>query len=374
MLDLNSYTISTDPPIASLKRMDINEQFIDYRNISDSLGQEIIFAGVQPFENYPLNLKLSYQKNHLTFYFVASDWSASHQIRYSYIMEGLNTSWSQPTTETKADYRNVPYGTYTFKVRAIGASGKWGEAFSYTFTIHPPWWHTWWARTAFGILTLLLIYGFVRLRTANLKQRQKELETEVKLATKVIREQKEAVEKEKERSETLLLNILPEEVAEELKEKGHSDAQLIDEVTVLFTDFKGFTAMSEQVSPKELVADLHNCFTAFDTICEKYGIEKIKTIGDAYMAAGGLPSPNTTHAQDVVNAASEMAAVVEQGKAKKIAAKLPFFEVRIGIHTGPVVAGIVGIKKFQYDIWGDTVNTAARVTCDKSSRVSISIP
>ncbi len=173
--------------------------------------------------------------------------------------------------------------------------------------------------------------------------------------------QRNRIGKEKERSENLLLNILPEETAQELKAKGHSEAQLIEQVTVLFTDFKGFTAMSEQLSPKELVKDLHECFSLFDKICEKYGIEKIKTIGDAYMAAGGLPTPNTTHAQDVVHAALEMAEVVRLGKMRKIEQGLPFFEVRIGIHTGPVVAGIVGVKKFQYDIWGDTVNTASRM-------------
>jgi adenylate cyclase len=173
--------------------------------------------------------------------------------------------------------------------------------------------------------------------------------------------QRNRIGKEKKRSDELLLNILPEKVAEELKAKGSADAVQIDRVTVLFTDFKGFTALSEKVTPKELVADLHACFSEFDRICEKYGIEKIKTIGDAYMAAGGLPSPNTTHAHDVARAALEMAEVVDKGKAKKIQEGLPFFEIRIGIHTGPVVAGIVGVKKFQYDIWGDTVNTASRM-------------
>lgn len=190
---------------------------------------------------------------------------------------------------------------------------------------------------------------------------------------RLTRRAKSAIQKEKDISEELLLNILPEAVAEELKAKGHADAQLIDQVTVLFTDFKGFTALSEQVTPKELVHDLHECFSAFDRICEKYGIEKIKTIGDAYMAAGGLPTANNTHAEDVVRAALEMAEVVEKGKARKTAAGLPFFEIRIGVHTGPVVAGIVGVKKFQYDIWGDTVNTASRMeSSGEPGKVNIS--
>ncbi len=173
--------------------------------------------------------------------------------------------------------------------------------------------------------------------------------------------QRNRIAREKKRSEELLLNILPAEVAEELKAKGEADAKQIDQVTVLFTDFKGFTAMSEKLTAKELVADIHECFSAFDRIMEKYGIEKIKTIGDAYMAAGGLPTPNTTHALDVVKAAFEIRDFIAEGKAHKMAAGLPYFEIRIGIHTGPVVAGIVGVKKFAYDIWGDTVNIASRM-------------
>jgi class 3 adenylate cyclase len=177
----------------------------------------------------------------------------------------------------------------------------------------------------------------------------------------VVFRQRNKVKREKARSEELLLNILPEEVAEELKAKGSAEARLIKEVTVLFTDFKGFTALSEVLAPEELVSSLNECFTAFDRIIEKHGMEKIKTIGDAYMAAGGLPTPNETHAADVVRASLEIRDFMAAYKAKKEAAKLPFFEIRIGIHTGPVVAGIVGIKKFSYDIWGDTVNTASRM-------------
>jgi adenylate cyclase len=177
----------------------------------------------------------------------------------------------------------------------------------------------------------------------------------------VLQEKNQIISEEKKRSDDLLLNILPEEVAEELKTKGEAEAQLIDQATVLFTDFKGFTAMSEVLSPKDLVNDLNVCFSEFDRIIGEHNIEKIKTIGDAYMAAGGLPTPNQTHALDVVQAAFKMRDFVEAGKAKKIEAGLPYFEIRIGVHTGPVVAGIVGVKKFQYDIWGDTVNTASRM-------------
>jgi class 3 adenylate cyclase len=169
------------------------------------------------------------------------------------------------------------------------------------------------------------------------------------------------IKKEKNTSEKLLLNILPQEVAEELKAKGEAEAKLIDDVTVLFTDFKGFTQLSEKLTAKELVSEINHCFSAFDNIMHKHGVEKIKTIGDAYMAAGGLPIPNKTHAEDVVKAALEIQRFMHELKAKKEAEGKLFFELRIGIHTGPVVAGIVGVKKFAYDIWGDTVNTASRM-------------
>ena len=188
-----------------------------------------------------------------------------------------------------------------------------------------------------------------------------------------MRRSRAAIQVEKERSENLLLNILPAAVAEELKDKGEAEARQFEQVTVLFTDFKGFTAMSEKVTPKQLVKDLHECFSAFDRICAKHGIEKIKTIGDAYMAAGGLPTPNTTHAMDAIMAALEMRDFIAEGKARKIAAGLPFFEIRIGIHTGPVVAGVVGEMKFAYDIWGDTVNTASRMeSSGETGQVNIS--
>jgi class 3 adenylate cyclase len=170
--------------------------------------------------------------------------------------------------------------------------------------------------------------------------------------------QRRRISKEKQRSENLLLNILPEEIAQELKINGKAEARDFDLVSILFTDFKGFTEQSAKLSAVDLVHEINHCFEAFDGIIEKYNVEKIKTIGDAYMAAGGLPVPNANSVKNTVLAALEMQAFILARKSEKGEFA---FEMRVGIHTGPVVAGIVGVKKFQYDIWGDTVNTAARM-------------
>lgn len=178
---------------------------------------------------------------------------------------------------------------------------------------------------------------------------------------RLTRKAKAAVEKEKDRSDHLLLNILPAEIAEELKEKGEASARDFDMASILFTDFKGFTQVSEKLSASELVDEINACFRAFDKIVEKHKIEKIKTIGDAYMAAGGLPVPTDDSVKNTVLAALEMSKFISKRKKEKDANGEPAFEMRAGIHTGPIVAGIVGVKKFQYDIWGDTVNTASRM-------------
>ncbi len=167
------------------------------------------------------------------------------------------------------------------------------------------------------------------------------------------------ISKEKKRSESLLLNILPAETAKELKQNGKVDAVKFDEVTVLFTDFVSFSKLAEHVEPVQLVKSIDYYFKGFDEITTKHGLEKIKTIGDSYMCACGLPTANPAHARNVIQAAKEMIELVSN--ALHAEDGLSHFDVRIGIHTGPVVAGIVGIKKWQYDIWGDTVNIASRM-------------
>ncbi|MGB5664046.1 adenylate/guanylate cyclase domain-containing protein, partial [Eudoraea sp.] len=180
------------------------------------------------------------------------------------------------------------------------------------------------------------------------------------------------IEEEKNRSENLLLNILPDETALELKQFGKVKAKKFESVTVMFTDFKSFTSYSQNLSPELLVKTVDYYFSKFDTIMEKYGLEKIKTIGDAYMCAGGLPFPTEDHPYKMVQAAFEVAQVMEETKLKPPKDIVPF-DVRIGINTGGIVAGVVGTKKFAYDIWGDTVNVAARMeSLSEPGRVNVS--
>lgn len=177
----------------------------------------------------------------------------------------------------------------------------------------------------------------------------------------IFRTEKELILKEKEKSDYLLLNILPEQVAHELKEAGKALPRHFARISVLFTDFKGFTNIAEQLTPEELVQELDTCFRRFDEIIDRYGIEKIKTIGDAYMCAGGLPRSNNTHAIDCVLAGLEIQNYMQEQKRLKHAQGRTYWELRLGINTGDVVAGVVGKKKFAYDIWGDTVNVASRM-------------
>lgn len=187
------------------------------------------------------------------------------------------------------------------------------------------------------------------------------------------RRDKRLVAEERQRSDLLLLNILPESIADELKQKGSSAPVLFDDATVLFTDFEGFTRIAETMHPEELVRELDQCFSYFDSVVERYNLEKLKTIGDAYMCAGGLPQRNNTHAVDCVLAALEIQAFMNRMKEVKQSQGFPYWELRLGIHSGPLVAGVIGEKKFAYDVWGDTVNTASRCeTAGSPGRINIS--
>lgn len=210
------------------------------------------------------------------------------------------------------------------------------------------------------ILLLVAIGAFVRF-------------TEIKKYNIALNAKNEALTAEQERSERLLLNILPSMVAEELKKNGVTKARRYEQATVMFVDFKEFSKIAKILSPEELVDELDTYFKAFDIIINRYKIEKIKTIGDAYMCVGGLPDVEGSEPKDVVLAALEIQALLDQFKLEREGAGKPFFEARIGIHTGPLVAGVVGSMKFAYDIWGDTVNIASRLESNGQPwRVNIS--
>ena len=168
------------------------------------------------------------------------------------------------------------------------------------------------------------------------------------------------INKEKRRSDELLLNILPTKTAEELKEHGKVKAKKFESVTVMFTDFQAFTKHSQNLSPEELVKSVDYFFSKFDQIISSYELEKIKTIGDAYMCAGGLTNTSEKQVINMINAAFEIKAFMEETK-RLSKNGIAHFNIRIGMNTGPVVAGVVGKNKFAYDIWGDTVNVASRM-------------
>lgn len=187
-----------------------------------------------------------------------------------------------------------------------------------------------------------------------------------------VKETNTIIEGEKNRSDALLLNILPKETAQELKETGQVEAKKFQSVTVLFTDFKDFSRASVNLSPENLVRSVDYYFSKFDEVMDKYGLEKIKTIGDAYMCTGGIHLNKENHASKMVHAAFEIVDIIEEVQNKEQSDIMPY-EIRIGINTGPVVAGVVGTQKFAFDIWGDTVNVAARMESNsETGKINIS--
>ena len=194
-----------------------------------------------------------------------------------------------------------------------------------------------------------------------------------KRLSKQLEQQNQIIEEERQRSDELLLNILPANIAEELKEKGKATARKFNEASILFTDFKNFTRIAAQMTPEQLVEEIDNVFKAFDNIISHYeDIEKIKTVGDAYICASGLVNRKTIPTS-LIKASLEMQEYLDDVKREKSRLNQPFFEARVGIHTGPVVAGVVGLKKFAYDIWGDTVNIASRMESNcEAGKVNVS--
>jgi class 3 adenylate cyclase/ligand-binding sensor domain-containing protein len=317
-------------------------------------------------EDKPIDL--TYRDEMFSFWFSLSDYSDPKLHRFSYKLDGWDADWSVASPINFVRYFNIPAGKYTFRVRASMGSGQWVEdELALPVVIRQAFYKTrLFQMLALGFLSVL-IYGIMRYRLYLHKKHEQELEV-------LVQERTKELETEKHKSEELLLNILPAETAEELKQFGSAKARRFENVTVMFSDFVGFTAIAGKMEPEELVAEIDYCFRAFDEIIELYGLEKIKTIGDAYLCAGGIShTGEADSAMRVVQAALEIQSFLNAIAVERADQGKPHFEARIGIHTGPVVAGIVGIKKFAYDIWGDTVNIAQRMqTNGEEGRVNIS--
>jgi ligand-binding sensor domain-containing protein/class 3 adenylate cyclase len=378
-----------------------NDFFADSVRVNSYIPP-IVFTGFRRFgEEVSLGrdislmdtISISYKDNVFSLEFAALSFVQSDENRFKYMLDGVDTKWISSGTRHEARYTNLSGGDYIFHVKASNNDGIWNETGRMLFVrVMPPFWERWWFRLL-GALTI----GFVGVvaykgRMRIIERRAKELEREVALRTVELREsndrlqnaneeiqrqvalldeqtreieianasfQEKNLELEEERhtSEGLILNVLPPLIAKRLRAGEQRIADSFDSVSVLFADIVGFTELATKQPPHEVVDILNTVFSAFDIFSERYQLEKIKTIGDAYMIVGGVPEPIDDHIGAIADMAIEMLQTLE---ILRFSLKIPL-EVRIGVHTGPVVAGIIGQKKFSYDLWGDTVNTASRM-------------
>jgi class 3 adenylate cyclase len=291
-----------------------------------------------------------YRYNHVKFVFAAPFHIRQEDVSYQCYLEGFDKDWQPWTSSNVRDYTFLPEGSYVFHVRAKNIYGTMTEDVKYSFNIKPPLYRHWLAYILY--LTALLAFIYMLLKWRSFVDAQERIKLERLLA-----ERTEELVKQKERAEELVANILPKDTAQELVSKGHATRKKYKMVTVLFSDVQGFTQIAEHMNPEKLLDELDRFFLYFDSVVERLGVEKIKTIGDAYMCAGGIPVKNRTNPIDVILGALEIQQYMKILKSQS----QNEWDIRIGIHTGPVIAGVVGSKKYTYDIWGDTVNIASRM-------------
>ena len=341
-----------------------------------------------PLKNPITNTKqidLSYRQRSFTIQFIPSDISNPELTNYKYILEGSDEGEVLLRNSNEIHFPSLSSGEYRLKVYARVGEGEWNQSPSILrITIAAPFWWTWW----FWLIIGLFVFGLVRLFIHQKIQleRRKLVRLEMKIAerTREIRaknaqieaqnlvieeeknkviEQQKLLQKEKDKSERLILKIMPKNTIEDLKNHGTTSARAYKTVSVLFTDFVGFTKKAEGMKPTELVSKLDVYFTKFDEIIVKNNLEKIKTIGDAYMCAGGVPVRNNTNPIDTCLAALQIQDYITtlNDECAKNGTPEDAWELRLGINTGEVTAGVIGNQRLAYDIWGSTVNRAQRM-------------
>jgi class 3 adenylate cyclase/ligand-binding sensor domain-containing protein/predicted metal-dependent HD superfamily phosphohydrolase len=312
-------------------------------------------------------LELDHKQNNLTFKFAAIHFTYPKGNLYKVFLEGVDKEPQFLGNLQQINYSNLKPGMYTFNVWAANSDGVWcQDPAKIEIIIASPFWATWWFISIIVIILGILVFVIYILRIKAINSQKERLAFLVEKRTQTITIQKEQIEKqkreleiEKEKTEKLLYNILPAETAEELKNKGKARTRFYRMVTVMFTDIKGFTQIAEAYKPADLVKRLDNMFREIDKIVEKNQLEKIKTIGDAYMAAGGVPLRDKENPVNAVLAALEIQQFIEKEKLRN--PEEDPWELRIGLHTGDVIAGVIGTKRIAYDIWGNTVNVAQRM-------------
>ncbi len=307
------------------------------------------------------DVRLKYNENNIVFQI-----AGENNNRFRFFLDGFDKTPSPWRKAGFKEYTSLPAGSYRFRTESMDSEGTITVLPEIRIRVLKPWYLTDTAIFLYSLFIILIVWAVYEQIDLNFAHRQYTLE-------QIINKRTEDLIIEKEKSEALLANVLPRNTASEIMAKGKATKIKYNFVTVLFSDIQGFTKIAEEMNPEVLIDELDKFFFYFDSVVEKYGIEKIKTIGDAYMCAGGIPEKNRTNPIEVILAALEMKAYMKKLKESSELQGMKFWDIRIGIHTGTVVAGVVGQKKLSYDIWGDTVNTASRMeSSGEAGKINIS--
>ncbi|MBU2018412.1 MAG: hypothetical protein KJ941_02090, partial [Bacteroidetes bacterium] len=372
-----------DPRTLSYNRPEVEVVFTKFKLDGDWLkpaGSNKLFSSSISLVN---KITLNHQQRNFTLQYQSSDLSNPELITYKYVLEGSDEGEIYIGTSNELRFNLLPYGSYVLKVYGKKGLGEWSTSPArIALEIIPPFWLRWWFFVLLAATLAVLIAYYIRHRLDDERREQVRLEMKIQERTREIRDQSKKIEKqrkeleeernkvveqqallriEKDKSEKLLNNIMPHDMAEELKRKGRANARAYRKVTVMFSDFVGFTRISDQLRPSELVQRLDFFFTKFDEIIETNNLEKIKTIGDAYMAAGGVPVRNNTNPVEACLAGLQIQHFIKKVKEEAEAKGEESWDLRLGINTGEVIAGVIGSKRFAYDVWGATVNQAQRM-------------
>jgi class 3 adenylate cyclase/sugar lactone lactonase YvrE len=364
---------------------------ISNRNIHPDTDQGVLELPIFSSQK----VRLNYSDKNIYFRFVTNDLANAELIEYKYILEGNDDNYTYLGSDNSITFTSLAPGEYRLKIYAKSTYGEWNvEPLELLVKVVPPFWVTWWFRLI-AISSIVLIFLSVyryrveqqRRQMVRLEMKIMERTTEIRSQNKRIAEQNKEIEiqkreveeksillqQEKEKVEKLLLNILPEDTVKELSDSGTTRARAFNHVSVMFTDFAGFTTVAQEVEPIDLIDRLDMFFSRFDEIVEKWNLEKIKTVGDAYLCAGGMPIRSKENPINTVLAGLEIQKFMKKQAAEDESKGMKPWALRIGINTGEVVAGVIGKKRYAYDIWGASVNLAQRmeVNC-KPGAVNIS--